>query len=335
MQLQHWLTLTIEHEYFKEGICPIFDLIPTASTRNVLKNYDIHIRKLANQYQAYVGLTASKAVWEVLPTSDLFFQLIHTDPYFNSYTEVPLDTSKDHLVFLTNANQTQGPEGNTVLSATYLPVQSLRFQVETATDLKNQVVVKNSEGTEVFNQLTAEKQSRLSINIEAFGSGLYELWIDKKLAKTFFGTSESLEEACYGILQLQMHPIITALAAQRIPELTARFSARQTYWQYAVVVPEYKKIVVHDMQVEGAENTLYSGPEEKKIGTASAKVFTSPNAIKLSQNIRGSPLLKMKYSNEFSAAVLELDLKMPLPKASAVFPQKTANAFYAQTIFYI
>lgn len=335
MQLQHWLTVTIEHEYFKEGICPVFDLIPTALTHSVLKNYDIHIRKLANQYQVYVDIASSKAVGEALPTSDLFFQLIHTDPYFNSYTEVPLDTSKDHLVLLKNANQPQSSEGNTLLSATYLPVQPLRFQVDTAANSKNQVIVKNSEGTEVFNQITTEKQSRLSINIEAFGSGLYELWIDKKLTNTFFGTSESLEEACYGILQLQMHPIIAALATQRVPELTARFSARQTYWQYAVIVPADKKIVVHDMQVEGAENTLYSGPEEKKIGTASARVFTSPNAIKLSQNIRGSPVLKMKYSNEFSAAVLELDVKMPLPKASAVLPQKTENAFYAQTIIYV
>ena len=337
MKFQHWLTLTIAHEYFENAKCPVFNFKPLASTQKVLKSYNIHTRKLENQYLAYVGLDSNKAMWEELPTgSDLFFQLLNTDPYFDSYTEVPLATTKNTMLLLTNAAPSQPtPEQDTTLSTIHLPVQPLRFRIETPASSTDSVVIKNRKGEELLNKVAAKGQSSLAVNLESFGTGVYELWINEKLKSTFFSTSESLEEDCYGIVQLKINPIVESLMKQNIPELTMHFAARKAYWQYAIVVPANKKITVHDMQIEGKGNTLYAGPEKKSIGTEKASVFTSPNAMKLSQNIRGSPLLKMKYSNEFSDSTLELDIKMPIPKASAILPRKTENTFYAQTIIYV
>ncbi|MDO5968957.1 hypothetical protein Q4Q35_03980 [Flavivirga aquimarina] len=336
MNLQHWFTLEMLHEYFDNNVCTVFKLIPMVSTQRVMKNYNIHINKLKNQYLGYIGVSPSTNSWEELQTiDDLYFQLINTDQEFDNYTDLALPKEEGTLLYLTNPLQDANEQA--IITNRYLPVQSLFFQVKVPQGQPVSVVIKNSKGEDVFNQLTIENQPSISININVFGTGVYELWIAGKLSQTFIGTSEKIEDKCYGILHLQMASILAALKENNPPLLKANFIARSTYWQYAVVVSQDKKITIQDISIESVNDEQYSGPVKKTIGTEEANLFTSPDIIKLHQRARASPLLKMLYKNDFSDTVMELDIKMPVPKPSVIITKKENNedVFYSQTIIHV
>lgn len=338
MNLQHWFTLEILHEYFDNEVCSVFELMPMPTTKRLLKNYNIHIKKHENQYHGYVNVGSSKNIWEELPVKyDLYFQLINTDTDFDNYTDVSLPKKEGALLYLTNSDIPVSTTKEELPSTTYLPVQSLHFQVETVSESPTSVVVKDSYGQEVFNRLTHENQSSISVDISVFGTGIYQLWIADKLSKTFIGTSEKLESHCYGIFHLQMKSMLTSLKNTNPPLFKVNFTARAAYWQYAVIIPKDKKITVQDIHIEGTDDKEFSGPEKKMIGKEEAKLFTSPTTIKLHESARASPLLKMRYNNDFSDTVLELDIKMPVPKASVMITKKEndENLFYSQSIIYV
>ncbi|KAA1247748.1 hypothetical protein [Aquimarina sp. RZ0] len=338
--LQEWFQLEILHEYFEMHLCPVFKVKPFASTQQLMKNYTIHIQQLGNVYKGYVGVSDTKATWQELKgVEDLYFQLIHTDSNFANYTDVSTTKKEDTLLYITNsivANRVQ--EQESIVPDTYLPAQPLRFNVSVPSDKLVTVRIKNSKGERIQTQVSKEKKSRVFVDIEVFGTGIYEIWIDDKLIKTFFGTSERMDENCYGILHTQMRSVIESLKENRVPSLKINFPARATYWQYAVVVPDDKKITIRELLLEGSDKVQYTGPEEKEIaGGVASKIFTSLKMIKFQQKVKEHPLLKIKYNNDFSDTVLELDLKMPVPNASKVVSKKqnNENLFYSQTIIYV
>lgn len=337
--LQQWFTLEIMHEYFDADLCTVFRLLPFLSTKKVMKNYSIYIQQVRNQFKGYINVADSKSIWEELSgEEDLFFQLINTDVYFDNYTDVTLPKKKGTLLYLTNSEiANRLDEEESIVPETNMSIGPLRFTVAVSPSDSKTVIIKDTQGNEIDKQYTKENQSIVFIDIQAFGSGVYEVWIDGNRTQIFFGTSESIADHCYGIVQIQMKAIIESLKENTKPILNISFNARATYWQYQVVVPADKKITIRDMVVEGVDMIPYSGPEKMTIGGKESKVFTSSKAIKLEKTTNQHPVLKIKYNNDFSDTVLELDIKMPAPRASTVIAKKqnNENLFYSPTIIYV
>ncbi len=337
MNLQHWFTLEMLHDYFENDVCSVFKLLPMSSTQRIMKNYSIQINTMVNQYRGYIGTESSSSnIWEALETiDDLYFQLINTDSYFDNYTDVPTPREEDTILYLTTPLHVSVDQNLPI--TTYLPVQPLVFEVKLSSDSPVSVVIKNHAGQDIFNQSSQEKQSGMTVDINVFGTGVYELWVGGTLSKTFFGTSERVEDNCYGILHMQMTPIVEALKTNTALSFKVNFTARSSYWQYAVVISKDKKITVEDIGIEGFNNDIYTGPEKKMLGTQEGRLFTSPATIKLQQRARASPLLTMLYKNDFSDTIIELDMKMPVPGVSRIITKKqnNENIFYSQTIIYV
>lgn len=336
MNFQQWFILEILHEYFDNEVCRALNLVPMVSTQRVMRNYDIRIEALENLFYGYVGGVSLTSPWDALQRiDDLFFQLINSDPNFDNYTDITIPKEAGTLLYL--KNPTVGTDQQTIAINTYLPLQSLVFQVKIPSGSPIQIVIKNGQGVDIFNQLTHNNQSSISIDISAFGTGVYELWMAGALSKTFIGTSEKIQRNCYGILHLQMDSILATLKNKELPVFKVSFIAKATYWQYAVVVSQDKKITVQDIGIESVNGEPYLGPIKKIVGSDLADLFTSPNIIKLHQKARAGPILKMHYKNDFSDIVLELDIKMPQPDVSKTITKKENNKslFYSQTIIYV
>ncbi len=336
MNLQQWFSLEILHEYFDKEICTVFELFPMIKTQLLMKNYAIFIQLQSNKCIGYVDVADSKNSWEELQgADDLFFQLVNTDMDFNNYTNTPLVKDEGSVLYLTNLADTSAEQS--ISTSTYLAVQSLIFQVNIPSALPVLVVVKNSIGQDIFTLQTQKNQSNLSLDLSVFGTGIYELWVAGVLSKTFIGTTERIRNDCYGILHLQMAPILASLIKHNMPLFKINFMARATYWEYVVIVSQDKKITIQDINIESVDNEAYSGPETIMIGGEEARLFTAPNVKKLHERARASPLLKMQYHNDFSDDLLDLEIKMPVPKPSYFIAKNENNEdmFYSQTIIYV
>ncbi|MGY3791994.1 hypothetical protein [Aquimarina sp. 433] len=340
VQLQQWFSLEIMHEYFHEQKCTVFALVPLLRTKQLMKNYGIHIRQIENTYTGYVSVKNASKIWEELSMEeDLYFQMICIDSNFNNYTNTSPSLKEDTLLYISNfqvANRLHAEES--INPEKYLPVQSLRFNVSVPVDKQVTIDVKDSKGNKIYSKDSISNESIVYVDIEVFGSGMYEIWIDNQLQSSFLGISERIDDHCYGIFHIRMKSILESLKENTIPAIQVNFKSRETFWQYLVVIPEDRKIIIRELAIEGEDQISYMGPEEKEIvGGEKSKVFTSPKTIKLQQKIRDHPLLKMKYSNSFSDTILELDMKMPLPNVSKIVSAKenNENIYYSPTIIYV
>ncbi|WP_123803447.1 hypothetical protein [Flavivirga aquatica] len=340
MSHQHWFTLGIEHQYFYNNACSVFELLPVKETQRIMKNYGIRFQKLGNLYRGYAEVGTSKKIWEELQTAeDLYFQLINTDPNFDSYTNVPLPKKEETLTYITNSEITNRlNKEESVIPNSDLDIRQLRFNVSVQATETVSVVIKNSQGQTVFNQVSPQNQSYVSVNISALGTGIYQLWIDDALLSTFLGTSEPIEVNCYGILHIQMRNILESLKENTVPILKVNFEPRATFWEYIVIVSQDKKIEIQEMSIESVNSEKYLGPEERIVMENNlSHVFTSANTIKLYQKPEKHDVLKIRYTNQFSDTLLELDMKMPVPAASSLIikNKNNENLYYSQTIIYV
>ncbi|WP_303315351.1 hypothetical protein Q4Q34_15465 [Flavivirga abyssicola] len=340
MNHQHWFTIRIEHQYFYNNECDIFELLPMHETRRIMKNYGIRFQKLGHQYYAYAVVAPSKKIWEELQRAeDLYFQLINTDQNFDNYTNVNLPKKEGSVLYITNSEVTNTLKEEETVSPLPLETRPLRFNVKASITETTSVIIKNSKGQDIFSQQSLKNQSDIPIDISAFGAGIYQLWIDGSLTSTFFGTSQILHTNCYGILHIQMRNIQESLKENTIPSLKVNFESRATFWEYVVIVPKDKKIEIQNMSIESVDSEEYKTSEKKIIlgNQEASHVFTSTNAIKLNQKPEKYATLKIRYTNQFSDTLQELDMKMPVPGVSSIITENenNENLYYSQTIIYV
>lgn len=337
---EHWFTLEIKHPYFYNEECPVFDLLPTPETLRIMKNYDIRFQKLNNQYHFYAAIDPSKKIWEELNTAeDLFFQLINSDPSFDTYTNIVLPKKEDAITYITNTKiVNRFSDEMAIVPETNLSVRPLVFNQPVSKDDATNIILKK-DNQEIFTGQSQEKQTIIPVDIRAFGNGVYELWINGSLTTNFFGSASSLTTNCYGILHINMRNVLESLKENTLPVLTANFDVRDTYKEYLVIVPNNKKINIKSMHIESPENEEYAAPEKKMVfdNQEEATVFTSINPIALQQKVINHPVLKIQYTHQFSDVLLELDIKMPTPKVTSVITKtkNNENAYYSQTIIYV
>lgn len=336
----HWFTFLIEHLYFNNKECTVFDLIPLQQTQRTLKNYGIRFQKFKNQYLAYAEAAPSKKIWDELAyADDLFFQLINTDATFDNYTDVALPKKANTILYATNEKVVNRFANQPIITVkNTLPIGALRFSVPVSKEKSVSVIIK-SNGQEIFNQVSPEKQSTAFIDIQVHGTGVYELWIDNELANTFFGTSERLSTNCYGILHINMRNAVESLRENTLPIVQLHFDARATFREYVVIIPKEKKIDIKNMEIESANNEKYGDVEQKKVlgNEEASNVFTTTNAIPLYQKAKEHSVLKIQYANQFSDVVTELDIPMPVPSATSLITKQVnnENVYYSQTIIYV
>lgn len=338
--LKKWMNMTILHEYFEQEKCPVFSLLPLAETQRLLKNYGIRFQQSVNEYTFYVPLKPTQHLWEVLTLDeDLYFLMNLSDTKFECYTKIPDNKKEGELLYITNAEvSNRMHEEESIDANTYLPVRPLGFNVSCDAEKITKVEIKDSRRNLLFTSESISGQKVIPVDLRVFGSGIYALWIDGVQKELFFGTNEQQKQSTYGVVHIQMHQVLESLKENTEPQLAVHFETKSTFWQYAVVIHEDKKINVLELNIEEEGAASYEDDGTKILaGGTEALVFTSQNEKKLVQKPKEHPLLTMRYTNEYSDTLMELDLKMPAPKPFplVVEEQENEKVYYSQTIIYV
>jgi len=341
MNFQPCFQFTILHDYFRDGMCTAFGLSPLADTRSIMKNYHLRLQNQVNTYTLYAGTDNVQSPELLDGAGDLYFQLLNFDKYFNNYTNIiPLLPGQNEVLFISNEGTSNTGSAVPInLTPVRLPYQRLCFEVNlaNATSSESTLEIRQSGGAKIYTATVPKGVLQTKVDIRSWGAGVYDIWVDGKRTKSFFGTPEALGTQCYGIVHFTTDVLNAAMKQGKVLEYQLHFEARDIFSEYAVVIPSGKKIKVQELTIQSSDATVYNGPVTEQVGLQPAQVFTSQKTVKISQDARGSPVLNLKYNNEFSTSVQEIQIDLPAPQVSGIFPrrQPAEDSYYARSIIYV
>lgn len=335
-----WMELKVTNNYFQEGMCSDFDVIPFKDTSHKMRNYEVLMKKESNTFSWYAGTKETFTVAALDGLEDLYFQLINSDSLFFNYTDIPLIAENQLYYFHNNANS-DSPQlfqkSQFVNKQDVIGIKSKQFNVMLPNNNEVVLEIKNSDDSVVVNTtLDGTKVNNYALSLAQYDNGVYQLWLNNQLQETFFMSNEGVAENCIGIVKLNVKDII---ARYPTVEYSIDFTARSVYWQYQVVVPKSRKIQVINMNVSGVNNEEYQGPENQEIiGGQTAQVFTTSAPILLQNVLKENPQLQVTYSNDFSNRKNQLEINLPNPDAEQIkkYNQgENENSFISSTIVYV
>ncbi|WP_075342974.1 hypothetical protein [Tenacibaculum agarivorans] len=337
---KHWFSLLFNHDYFPNQECTVFNLIPVQDSLKTIKNYRIRFQKDKNEFKCFIEVPETKEIWEELDNAeDLFFYVENTDPYFYNYSDI--EHLKDEHVthYFTNDDITNRfNEKISISPTTKITIQPLSFNLKVDKLQSNTIAVKY-KSQNIVNYTSQKGESTIPINLSAFGSGQYELWINNILQNKFYATSTMPSLHSLGILHINMRNIRESLKENTLPKMNINFSARAAFREYVVVIPEYKKIEIKNISIDSGGNETYSPPEKKVVFQEHGEsyVFVSEQPLKFYQKTKAHPLLKIQYMNQFSDVLIEHDLKIPVPNANSIKikSKNDEDTYYSQSIIYV
>jgi len=333
-----WLDIEVKNNYFTNGLCSIFSLVPFENTNKILTNYNILIHKKNHTFSFYIGVSGQKKLnlsEEFSELNNLYFQLVHEDSLFSNYTDIPLLEAKQLFFFKNSKNSSLLQINEKVSKDDLISIhqESFSTQVNIKTDT---VEIKNKKGVTLQKQPDSDKKYQ-QVNLNNLASGEYQLWINGKQIESFYHFDTALSEKCFGILKLDLKEVIKA--AQEVLKLSLQFESRAAYWQYQVIVPDSWNIEDTQLEVKDAEGNSYSGPIDKQIvSQKTAKVFTSSQPMGLKQHLLKNPVLSVTYSDTYSNRKNELEIKLPNPgieELKIINIEGNENSFCSTSIVYV
>ena len=338
-----WLELEVTHTYFKDNVCSVLNTVPTGTTAQLFKNYQILLKRHANKLSLFVGLAEGESL-DVLKQfegiSNLYFQILQEDNFFFSYTDFAFSIEEE-LLFFSNlnkeasANQLQQSQftNKTDLVSKRPDVFSIGLKTEDTS-----LEIKNSEGTSIINEAVSNAENpNYVVNLSGQESGVYQLFINGQLMDTFYMNSERFIQNTIGVIQLNMESLKNSYEDGLTYHID--FDSRLVHRQYKVVLPTARKIEVTTMEIQGMEGEKYEGPvKEKLIGDQTAEVFTSDIPLQLKIELDKHPQLNVVYTSEFSNRTNELEIKLPNPGLEGItknINEENEVSFFSSTIIYV
>ncbi len=131
----------------------------------------------------------------------------------------------------------------------------------------------------------------------------------QKLQMEWAPKSNEYKPNCVGVLSLDMQSIVDENNPNK--KLKLVFNAREVFWEYQIVIPDYMKINEEDLEIVGIQNETYKGPVNRSIGNGKALVMISSIPLALKKSLDRYPLLKLDYTDMRSNKSNTLELQLP------------------------
>lgn len=336
------MQLKVMNNYFTDGVCSDFGMIPFKSTSRDMKNYEILMKKEGNLFSFYAGINIQESfdintIFNRL--TDLYFQLVNKDELFFNYTAIP-SVNEQQLYYFENAVNTSNSQffqkSESVTHQDLIGYKSKTFNIQLPDKEVVIEIKKNKNELLTTATIDGSKVKNYLISLKQYDDGVYQLWLDNQLQQTFF-MSEDIVQNCIGIVRLNMQEIIAQYSSNTV--YTINFNARSVFWEYQVVVKKNRKIKVIEMNISGLTDEKYQGPVEQEIiGGQIAQVFTTSNPLPLQYKLEESPQLQVTYSNDFSNRKNQMEIKLPNPNAEQIkkYNQgENEGSFFSSTIVYV
>lgn len=338
-----WMELKVTNNYFQNGICSNFDIIPFRNTSRQMKNYEILMKKGSNTFSFYAGIKGAETF--AIDTNfngleDIYFQLINNDLLFFNYTDIPSVNENEFYYFQNNINSNTPQffqKAQFVTQQDLIGFKPKQFNVqlpnvEVVLEIKN-----NNDQTIVTTTVDGTEVNNYPLNLNQYDNGIYQLWINNQLQETFFISDEEIAQNCIGLIRFSIKEIIAQYSNNL--QYIINFSARHVFWQYQVVVSTSRKIQVHEMNISGMNEEKYQGPVNQEIiGGQTAQVFITSSPLQLQDKLEQNPYLQVTYSNDFSNRKNQMEIKLPSPDVEQIkkYNQgENEGSFFSSTIVYV
>ncbi|MDN3643605.1 hypothetical protein QWY87_12885 [Lutimonas halocynthiae] len=340
-----WLDIEVTNNYFENGVCPYFEMIPLNSTTIELKNYNILIQKNNNLFTFYLGvanvsdLSATNVSDSIIKEniknlSNLYFQLIVEDELFMNYTDIPEVNHRQLFLFQFPNNAIGLQINDSNYRVNLLDLDAL----QAAMNSSSSVAIKNEIGLTVQQKKDPENKIP-AVNYKNLTYGKFKLFVDNQFAQGFYHFDTDLASNCLGILELKSKQI--RAEQEKSPIYTINFKSRKVYWEYQIIFPSNWSIDDEEVEIQGIGDQIYervTTKEPKLINGQLVKVFKSKSPYALQNHLIENPTLKLKYLAPFSQRKESLNIKLPNPGIENLFKtntEKNDDPFCSTTIVYV
>lgn len=182
--------VVVRNTYFPGDVCSVVDIIPTRFTAEVMKNYEILLRKEKNVFTFYQGLPGIDKTlpFEISGVNDLTFQVVSNDPHYFNYTDLPFKTKGKLLYFSTdNVSGTDDKLTNdshaSIIDEREIEPNPVQLQLPKG---KAKIEIKYLSGVAVYTaEVEPKKPIDYSVNIHSLPTGEFELSLNGNLQRTF------------------------------------------------------------------------------------------------------------------------------------------------------
>ncbi len=349
---QKLFKVNFQHNYYADGKCGDFTVVPTADCARLMQNYQLLIRTTNDGFTVLCQAKQEGNDWKVARTLDpnfrLSFFLINNNLYFSNFTDLPFVVESKVYCFSNLVhnvqNQQQLLHANTEVSeaeAVTIKPQVFAYDISALTapvaikitNTKGEVVVKETvedleAGYKVDLSLEPESRYQLDANGEIFDFYTYN-----------FATMKSI----WGAIEIYNDPSASnadkmvddndVLAPQ---DYKLVFKTRNTIWKYFLL--NKSNHTFNDLAItNGKKVAEFDGPEEAELSTGdTVKVFQSMEELPLKQVPEQVFQLKRNYdpSTKTGTTVVE---HLPTPSVQVVKPTVVNNVenVYSEIFVYL
>ncbi len=294
MQVQYTSLFQVRcwHGYFPKGICPVLQLVPTAETAALLREFMVRqVDRPEGITSFYYGTYPDRPspLLELEQPLLFSFRVRPTDDKFLVYTDVDLRDSFSHGYHFSNLATTDTPVGKTLTAETANWLRRYATGFDFARPASCTLVDETGEswgtypadGDSVFSEPAADT---LRLNGAGLPSGRYQLQSEGAMLHDFLLMGSADRPGDIGLLSVYLgavkgqHILVDGAIAEESYHLS--FPARSTIWRYHFLdqsEPPYDRLVVGSAGPGGA-STWEQIPGQRVLSNGAAAVVIQSTA---------------------------------------------------------
>ncbi|MBC6996650.1 hypothetical protein QWY85_08955 [Neolewinella lacunae] len=298
MQVQYTSLFQVRcwHGYFPKDVCPVLQLVPTAETAALMREFMVRqVDRAEGITNFYYGTYRERpgALLELEQPLLLSFRVRPTDDKFLVYTDVDLRDSFSHGYHFSNLATTDTPVGKTLTAGTANWLRRCATGFDFARPASCTLVDETgeswgaypSDGDSVFSAPAADT---LRLNGAGLPSGRYQIISEGAVLHDFLLMGNADQQGDLGLLSVYLgaikgqHIVVDGAIVEESYHLS--FPARSTIWRYHFLdqsEPPYDRLVLSAVGPGGASDWEQVPGQRVLSNGAAATVIQSTAPIPL------------------------------------------------------
>ncbi len=243
IKFQKFLSVFLTHDYYKDNLCKDFEIIPSASTSQILKDFGILFKPhnsgaiFINEVVTDNGVDAPK--FPIIGQYKLQLYFVLKNNYFQSFTDLEFSSKPVSIYYFNNLTPSISGQDYTISDSKLdepIEFKNSNFKVEKATQNVVRIVLKG-ENSLSFEFPFKSTESNLEIDISVLPTGKYTL-NQYNIGDSIVNTSEvyidtqQLTRAVFAVFEVFIDE--TNNGALPVNYLF-NFKSREVYWRYKLV----------------------------------------------------------------------------------------------------
>ena len=253
IKFDYLFEVVFEHEYFKNGLIPDLEIIPTYQTQELLRNYGMLFKKtergIVILYEIDTAIAAESPLKPVVSDEIFSFELYMTNPYFSNYSNIPLNHKYPDFFYFNNLDENIVDSNLLLNKQNYSNASDITELTSNIFNLEKITVSPTSLleiidicGTKVFSKTISSQNGSLiyQLDFDKIGSGRLDIYIDGSIYKKIYTDKAVSRKSLFGILDIYKSGQVPLSYQYSLNDGTVnkktykiRFAKRDTTWKYA------------------------------------------------------------------------------------------------------